>query len=108
MFWQLMNPWNSFDLFVPDEVRAPQIVGKPRSVGEQVAQRDRPLGCAGHRLIVVPAYQDFHICEFRRPAACWRVELELTLLDQLHGRSPVSALVMDAIQTTVSLVIAAF
>jgi hypothetical protein len=72
-------------------------------VGEQHAQRDRPLGRTQLRFaLVVEAFQDLRSCKLGKEFADRLVELELALLDERMAAVAVSALVIDAIQNTES------
>ena len=80
------------DLHVALDVLVPQVVAEARRVGQQMAQRDRPLRRPELGLALgVEALQHLRGAELHHDVADRLVETELALLDHLHGgrsRSP--------------------
>ena len=89
------------------DVSAPEVISAARGVGQEMAQRDVAARGACLRIAVgVEAFEHHGICEFGQHRLDRRVQRQLALFE-LAGmaQAPVIALVMEAIQTTVSAVI---
>ena len=68
------------------QVGVPERVGRPGRVGHQIAQRDLAGGLTQDRLTgVVEAVEHLEFGGVGKPGRDRRVEVELSLLDQLHG-----------------------
>ena len=101
------DPRDFLELLVTHQIRAPQIVAPAAGVGEQMAQGERAAGWAQLRLAVgIPAGQHLRAADFRYPARPTGLSRStLPCSTSCIAAVPVIALVMDAIQTTVSGVI---
>ena len=84
-FLQLMMPGKIGGFHVLGGVGIPDVVGEAGGMGQQLAQRDRPLGRAQFRFaLVVESFQDLRRRQLGKELADRLVKLELALLDELH------------------------
>ena len=77
---------NAFHLLVLAEIRIPDVVPEPGRMREQVAQRDRATGRARARLAArIEPFEHLGSVDFGDDFRSGGVEIELALLDELHG-----------------------